>query len=1150
MMHRRSPKRASENNLRARLWVRLGGVGALVAALVLSGPGLPVETPAAAVNALTQTDEVRAAEAQSAELDGSPSLRWQAVDADGAVVSGATFLLQGPSDVSIEDDGADSQWADALAVEIEDNTGQEDYSGLDEDPAVGEFFVTKLGDSIAVEEGMGYRVKAVEAEGFRTGDNVEWVELVGVVEDGSTEPLVADVTLDAIEDAQSRSGEAEEGAEAGLEGPIGITPFAVGPDGGTPPYVYWETRDENNNLIGGATYQLQGPRTSTVIVVEFGVTWNTQITVPDCISAPCAGPDLDPDPGEFLVKQIGNHNIVSSNRYRVRQVTPPAGYNFTVTNNNYREIPGTRNTPTGWSSQTYNFGNFPVRAIPPMSPTCDAGYVYGIRTSGQIVEVAPNGAVTTLGSAAPSGGEFNGIGIGSGGSPVYGYSRNGSGTNAASSSQPRIYEYDTTSGTWSSTGVRVPTANTSGVTFVAGAVDLNTGNYLLGGYTGFGDNRVFRLWEYAPGGTLTYKWEVPAPGNPTFNDTNNSYNNGDIAFNANGDLFIVRGYLTNTWIYSVTAANLAAANGGTIPSSPSEQMSNTSSGVNGVAFDASGKAYLGAANTVRSYDLPNWSGGADHNSTSLLSSTDLASCSSPATITIEKYVQGARVGTNDQFRLSLTQGTTTLGTATTTGQQPGLQGQRVGPQPTVRGVTLNFSESASGTTNMNNYASSWSCYVDGEPMTGVSGTGTSGSVTIPSSGDVIECRFTNAPLVADVTVSKTLLDANGENPQPGPGWTVGAGSVATTGTVTQTPSAATQQTSTQGNASWSLRFNNSSARATVAVSETQQEGYEFVSGECAVVSLDGSVREVVLTSETGTNLTGVAPGDMVACEYMNKPLPRLTLVKEVTNPEGAAGYAAATDWILTATGTGTAAGTTLTGATGALAVTSQYVPTGSYALTETFAGVSDLSAGYTWESLVCVNTANNAVVYTAPTQGGVVSEGATLPLTSAIDVTCTYTNSPKSGTVTWQKVDNSQAPAYLAGSEWKIVGPAPATTEQSVVDCVGTGQPSAAACAVDSDVRPGHFEVRDLIWGNYQLIETRAPAGYQLDSTPRQFTVGATSLSPDFDPIVNTPITPPALPLTGGLGRDFFALLGGGVLILGLGYAIAIQLRKRRREIA
>src|SRR5690606_35978734 len=91
-------------------------------------------------------------------------------------------------------------------------------------------------------------------------------------------------------------------------------------------------------------------------------------------------------------------------------------------------------------------------------------------------------------------------------------------------------------------------------------------------------------------------------------------------------------------------------------------------------------------------------------------SNDLASCGSPPTITIEKVVEGGRFQASDQFTLTLRQGSangTVIGTATTSGNAPGVQPARVGPLPTVRNVPLYFSETGASGTNLNNYVSSY-----------------------------------------------------------------------------------------------------------------------------------------------------------------------------------------------------------------------------------------------------------------------------------------------------------------------------------------------------------------------------------------------------------------------------------------------------------
>lgn len=909
---------------------------------------------------------------------------------------------------------------------------------------------------------------------------------------------------------------------------LDVAPLALGPDGASPPYVFWDTRDESGTLRGGATYQLQGPRTNDTFL-------GNVFTVTDCTSAPCSGPDLDPDPGEYLVTHIGSHRISDSNRYRVRQTTPPSTYTFAETNNPWREIPGSRSTPIGWSSRTYDFGDFRVRAIPPAAPTCSAGWVYGVSDSGQIRQVAPNGTVTNLGSSAGVS-YFNGLGISAGGQTVYAIERSSSsGTNQNAT----VWTYNTTTGTWASTGYSTSAlGGDTGTNMVGGAVNLNTGLYYFGGFTSNGN---FKIYEYNPSANP----RIRLKGTVVTDSTSSA--NGDFAFNSNGDLFVVRGSGSTTTIFSVTAANFAAANGGNIPSAQATSKQ-TMQDVNGVAFDASGRGYLGSGSALRSYSMPGWDNQINIVNSGL-NSTDLATCSSPATITIEKQVQGARVNVTDQFTLTLRQGTTTLGTATTTGNQSGIQNERIGPLPTVRGVTLTFSEAASGMPNLNNYASSWSCTVDGEPIQGASGTGTSGTVTIPAIGDAILCRITNAPLVADVTVSKTLLDENGENPQPGQNWTVGASANATTGTVTQAPTATTQQTNAQGDASWTLRFGNTSGRATIQVSEVQQDNYEFVEAECLVTPINGNSRVIALTSEASQAITNIAPGDSVQCVYVNQlqAEPQLTLVKELQNPSAGSGYADADDWTLTATGNSD----TVSGVTGTPAVTEQSVAPGTYNLTEAFSGTpAGMGSGYDWTGLVCVDADQNSVSPNVTVSGGIVT-AASVTLERNTQVTCTFTNTPRLGNVTWDKVDDSAQPIILAGSEWLLTGPA-GFADMTLTEDTCTGAPANGPHCTVTDT--GRFTVGNLPWGEYQLEETRAPAGYYPHNGVISFTIGVDGsefgLDIELDPVVNTRMEGPELPFTGGLSRDAFFIIGVSILLLGFVAAIVLQIRRRRKEVA
>lgn len=134
----------------------------------------------------------------------------------------------------------------------------------------------------------------------------------------------------------------------------------------------------------------------------------------------------------------------------------------------------------------------------------------------------------------------------------------------------------------------------------------------------------------------------------------------------------------------------------------------------------------------------------------------------------------------------------------------------------------------------------------------------------------------------------------------------------------------------------------------------------------------------------------------------------------------------------------------------------------------------------------------------------------------------------------------------LSGSEWELTpvdeSGDPTGAPVAVIDCVE----DAAEDCDGPDVHPGagQFTIDPLEDGRYRLVETRAPAGYQLDPSPRFIQVlGATS----FDaPIANEQHEGPSLPLTGGVGTLGF-WLGTGVLG---GLVAAGLLWQRRRRTA
>lgn len=245
--------------------------------------------------------------------------------------------------------------------------------------------------------------------------------------------------------------------------------------------------------------------------------------------------------------------------------------------------------------------------------------------------------------------------------------------------------------------------------------------------------------------------------------------------------------------------------------------------------------------------------------------------------------------------------------------------------------------------------------------------------------------------------------------------------------------------------------------------------------------------------------------------------------------------------------------------------------------------VSDLTNGtYTLKEINAPNgfDASKAKTYTIVIKNGQVTSS---------DLPEKVENPRLTGKATWQKTDDSSELKLLAGSEWKLYktknfswdanGNAEytegdsATPIATIKDCVNSSEKTCSAQTewyTDRDGDAGKFSIVGLEWGEYQLIESKAPDGYNIDTTPHVFRIGpaeganvkgtwytssgfkpettadyqkSAAFTVDGGSITNTPGV--VLPGTGGEGVN--KMYAAGFLAVAIAVAgMALSLRRRQ----
>lgn len=177
------------------------------------------------------------------------------------------------------------------------------------------------------------------------------------------------------------------------------------------------------------------------------------------------------------------------------------------------------------------------------------------------------------------------------------------------------------------------------------------------------------------------------------------------------------------------------------------------------------------------------------------------------------------------------------------------------------------------------------------------------------------------------------------------------------------------------------------------------------------------------------------------------------------------------------------------------------------------------------------------------------------------------------GSVIWYKTDSTKDgygdDARLKGSEWSLTqtkdwkGIDIDTDERraiAVTDCISDTECPAAS--KDQAKEAGKFQVQNLDWGTYELVETKAPAGFHKSETTYTFVIdkdhtgtAEIQIKNGTDPvtgniITNTPITVSSLPFTGTGSQTPRMFLPYVLGTVGAGLAVGLGLHVARRRMA
>ena len=610
------------------------------------------------------------------------------------------------------------------------------------------------------------------------------------------------------------------------------------------------------------------------------------------------------------------------------------------------------------------------------SMLCTPGRIYGV-ASGSLLDISTStGAATTLDTFDSA---VNALAINASGTYAYGVQTGATATFTIQRVNPVTGVVNTYVGA---------TAFTSGDTAIAGAVNPANGIYY---YAAIGNTTSGNIYAF----DTTTNTSIGRVGSIALPQ---GLNNGDILFDAAGNMYVTLAPGSNTDLYFI--GQVATTAGST---SYAPVWLGTYAGVvaNGVAFDADGFIYLSSSSGVTKFNPVTMVVVASYPMSGLV---DLADCNYPGTIEVKKDIV-SRIG-SQQFGLSLTSGGAALtnGTGATVGTDTGLQNtnpETAGLVFGVPGTSYEFAESVSPGL-LGSYTTTYQCV---NSLTGVTisgGTATSGSLTFPStvtngSLAAVVCTFRNTPRQT-ITVTKALtsprINAGDQFRVQIRDTSGGVLSSATNATTTGSGSTVTPGSGTTGEFS--------AAAATDYVITEVAAGATTLSNYVAFITCtDAAGLQTGLPNAqplgTGWTLRPI-PGALISCTISNRQ-PGISVTKQVGTR-----YYAADQFTVAISGPGVSQSATTSGtSTSASTPNTSFQAGATYTITDTMAAGSTAALSDYTATLACLNTTTGAALTTTPAGAG----RWTVVPSAGQDVACTVTNTVRSATITVQKALSS-----------------------------------------------------------------------------------------------------------------------------------------------